>query len=82
MERTLESGIRVLGFPSLSFTCFCDTIIDYVQAHLDQDLSLAEIAAAINISPTYFSRLFKRATGSSPHQYVIQFTFVENSANT
>lgn len=46
--------------------------IDYVQAHLDQDLSLAQIAAAISISPTYFSRLFKRATGSSPHQYVIQ----------
>ena len=46
--------------------------IDYVQTHLDQNLSLAEIAAAINISPTYFSRLFKRATGRSPHQYVIQ----------
>lgn len=46
--------------------------IDYVQAHLERNLSLAEIAAAINISPTYFSRLFKRATGNSPHQYVIQ----------
>ncbi|GAP96911.1 AraC family transcriptional regulator [Leptolyngbya sp. NIES-2104] len=46
--------------------------IDYVQAHLDRNLSLAEIAAAVNISPTYFSRLFKRATGRSPHQYVIQ----------
>ncbi|MFN6453016.1 MAG: SDR family NAD(P)-dependent oxidoreductase [Nostoc sp. EfeVER01] len=46
--------------------------IDYIQAHLDQNLSLAEIAAAASISPTYFSRLFKRATGSSPHQYVIQ----------
>nr|WP_242038700.1 AraC family transcriptional regulator [Chroococcidiopsis sp. [FACHB-1243]] len=46
--------------------------IDYVQAHLDRNLSLAQIAAAISISPTYFSRLFKRATGSSPHQYVIQ----------
>lgn len=46
--------------------------IDYIQAHLDQSLSLAEIAAAINISPTYFSSLFKRATGNSPHQYVIQ----------
>jgi AraC family transcriptional regulator len=46
--------------------------IDYIQAHLDQNLSLAEIAAAINISPTYFANLFKRATGNSPHQYVIQ----------
>jgi AraC family transcriptional regulator len=46
--------------------------IDYIQAHLDRDLSLAQMAAAISISPTYFSSLFKRATGSSPHQYVIQ----------
>jgi AraC family transcriptional regulator len=46
--------------------------LDYIQAHLDRNLSLAEIAAAINISPTYFASSFKRATGSSPHQYVIQ----------
>jgi AraC family transcriptional regulator len=46
--------------------------IDYIQTHLDQNLSLAEIAEVINISPTYFSSLFKRATGNSPHQYVIQ----------
>jgi AraC family transcriptional regulator len=54
--------------------------IDYIQAHLDsaepmlreRNLSLAEIAAATNFSPTYFATLFKRATGNSPHQYVIQ----------
>lgn len=46
--------------------------IDYIHTHLDQDLSLAEIAGAINITPTYFASLFKRATGLSPHQYVIQ----------
>ncbi len=46
--------------------------IDYIHTHLDQDLSLVEIAEVINISPTYFSTLFKRATGTSPHQYVIQ----------
>jgi AraC family transcriptional regulator len=46
--------------------------IDYIHTHLDQDLSLAEIAGAINISPVYFSRLFKQAIGTSPHQYVIQ----------
>lgn len=46
--------------------------IDYIHTHLDEDLSLFKIAQVINISPTYFSSLFKRATGISPHQYVIK----------
>ncbi|WP_256091077.1 helix-turn-helix domain-containing protein [Nostoc sp. KVJ20] len=46
--------------------------IEYVHAHLDRDLSLAEIAGVVNISPTYFANLFKGATGISPHQYVVQ----------
>ncbi len=46
--------------------------IDYVMTHLDQDLSMAQIAAVVNISPTHFASLFKRATGISLHQYVIQ----------
>jgi len=40
--------------------------------YLRQDLSLVQIAGVINLSPTYFASLFKRATGLSPHQYVIQ----------
>ena len=46
--------------------------IDYIHTHLYQDLSLVQIAKVINISPTYFASLFKRATGFSPHQYVIK----------
>ena len=46
--------------------------IDYIHTHLDRDLSLVQIAKVINLSPTYFASLFKRATGFSPHQYVIQ----------
>jgi AraC family transcriptional regulator len=46
--------------------------IDYIHAHLDRDLSIEQIAQTINISPTYFASLFKRATGTSPHQYVIR----------
>nr|WP_322711279.1 AraC family transcriptional regulator [Nostoc sp. ChiSLP03a]MDZ8212483.1 AraC family transcriptional regulator [Nostoc sp. ChiSLP03a] len=46
--------------------------IDYVHAHLNRDLSLAELASVVNISPTYFASLFKQAIGISPHQYVIQ----------
>jgi AraC family transcriptional regulator len=46
--------------------------INYIHTHLDRDLSLAELAGIINISPTYFASLFKQAMGISPHQYVIQ----------
>ena len=47
-------------------------VFDYIHTHLDRDLSLAELAEVINISPTYFASLFKQAIDISPHQYVIQ----------
>jgi AraC family transcriptional regulator len=47
-------------------------VIDYIHTYLNRDLSLAELASVINISPTYFAGLFKQAMGISPHQYVIQ----------
>jgi AraC family transcriptional regulator len=46
--------------------------IDYIHTYLDCDLSLLQIAASINISPSYFASLFKKATGISLHQYVIK----------
>lgn len=46
--------------------------IDHIHTHLDQELTLEQIAAVINISPTYFASLFKHTTGISPHQYVIR----------
>ncbi|NJK54130.1 MAG: helix-turn-helix transcriptional regulator [Leptolyngbyaceae cyanobacterium SU_3_3] len=46
--------------------------IDYIHTYLDRDLSLAELASVVNISPTYFASLFKQAIGIAPHQYVIQ----------
>ncbi|MEP0925435.1 AraC family transcriptional regulator [Leptolyngbya sp. ST-U4] len=47
-------------------------VLNYIHTHLDRDLSLAELADVINISPTYFASLFKQAIEISPHQYVIQ----------
>jgi AraC family transcriptional regulator len=49
-----------------------ESAIDYIHAHLDSDLSMAQIAASVNTSPTYFASLFKTATGMSLHQYVIK----------
>jgi AraC family transcriptional regulator len=51
--------------------CKLREVIEYINEHLSQDLSLAELAAVVNLSPNYFVTLFKRSTGLSPHQYVI-----------
>jgi AraC family transcriptional regulator len=47
-------------------------VIEYINDHLEQDLSIDAIAASIQMSPYYFSRLFKQSTGVSPYQYIIQ----------
>ncbi len=43
--------------------------IAHIQAHFDQDLSLDEIAAQVNLSAYHFARLFKQSTGLAPHQF-------------
>lgn len=45
-------------------------VFDHVEAHLDQDLSLAALAAAAGLSASHFRVLFKRSVGLSAHQYV------------
>jgi AraC family transcriptional regulator len=46
--------------------------VEYIQAHLGENLSLGAIAAELGISQYYFCHLFKQSTGMSPHQYLIQ----------
>lgn len=46
--------------------------IEYIQAHLDGDLSLEAIAAQTNMGRCYFAAQFKQSMGLSPHQYVSQ----------
>jgi len=46
-------------------------VTDYVRSNLGADLSLAEIAAVAHASPFHLARLFKRATGKTLHQFVI-----------
>ncbi len=47
-------------------------VVDYIHVNLNQDLSLHELAAIVQISAHYFSQLFKQSTGTTPHQYVIR----------
>jgi AraC family transcriptional regulator len=45
--------------------------IEYIEEHLDSELTLDSIAAVAHLSPYHFARMFKTSTGLPPHQYVI-----------
>jgi AraC family transcriptional regulator len=47
-------------------------VIDYINAHLDQNLGLADLANLVGISYYHFARLFKKSTGLSPGRYLIE----------
>jgi AraC family transcriptional regulator len=42
----------------------------FVASHLAEPLSIAQLAAVAHISAFHFARLFKQATGKTPHAYV------------
>ena len=46
-------------------------VVEYIEEHLAAGLTLGQMAAVARLSPYYFARQFKRATGLTPHQYVI-----------
>lgn len=45
---------------------------DYVVEHMEDDISVADLAAVANLSAYHFTRLFTAATGLPPHRFVGQ----------
>jgi AraC family transcriptional regulator len=47
-------------------------VVEYVSEHLDEKVTLADMAAAARLSRMHFAALFFRATGMTPHQYLLK----------
>lgn len=47
-------------------------IVDFINANLDENVSLTELAKIVQLSPYHFAHLFKRTANTSPHQYLIR----------
>ena len=46
--------------------------IDYVEARLDEPVSLADIAASAGLTRMHFAAQFRAATGLRPHEYLLR----------
>jgi AraC family transcriptional regulator len=47
-------------------------IKEFVDAKIEDELTLCEMAQAVELSTAYFSRMFRKSTGESPHQFLLR----------
>jgi len=47
------------------------TVVEFIQSHLDEDVSLLALAEQANVSPFHFARQFRATVGVTPHQFVL-----------
>lgn len=80
VEQTLVHILRNYSTPRLSEELELSRVglvdrrirrsVELMHTQLDQELTLKALAAASYLSPFHFARLFKKLTGSSPHNYL------------
>lgn len=48
-----------------------EEIITYINEHFTADLNVSELAEQAMLSPYHFIRIFKKETGFTPHEYIV-----------
>lgn len=61
----IEAPIRATPARTLA------SVVDYMAAHLDQDLTVDDLAALANMSPRTFARRFRAETGTTPYEWLL-----------
>lgn len=49
-----------------------ESIVRYVNKHLFEEISVPDLAGNFYLSPSQFTRIFKRATGAPPREYILR----------
>lgn len=47
-------------------------VVEFIEQHLNQPLTLTDMAEVTGLSDYHFARMFKQATGYPPHRYVLR----------
>ena len=48
-----------------------EEVLSYINEHIDQPLTLDSLAQRVSLSPFYFSRVFRKETGYTLREYMI-----------
>ncbi len=48
------------------------SVLEYIEQHLSEDVTLDRLAREAAVSKFHFSRLFRQATGSTPHRWLTE----------
>lgn len=46
-------------------------VVEHIEAHLAEPITVAELAGLSDLSTAYFARLFRQATGEAPHAFIL-----------
>ncbi|WP_162463041.1 AraC family transcriptional regulator [Paenibacillus psychroresistens] len=63
---------EALKLTTTSFGQRWNDILQYIEEHLMEPISIEHVARHFNYSPKYFFRYFKMTFGVTPHQYIIK----------
>ena len=47
-------------------------VFDFVEAHLDQPLTIEDLAEVADLSAYHFARMFRKTVGEAPHKFVLR----------
>ncbi|MCC4242532.1 helix-turn-helix domain-containing protein [Thalassospira povalilytica] len=47
-------------------------VFDFVEAHLDQPLTIEDLADVADLSAYHFARMFRKTVGEAPHKFVLR----------
>jgi len=45
---------------------------EFIQAHIEEGITLGELARDVGLSPSHFYSLFRKTVGTTPHQFVLR----------
>lgn len=71
-SRYAENSERDMHDPKRQSAARIHTVLDYISTHIDQSVSVKDLAAVVGMSEKYFISFFKDAVGITPASFMLQ----------